>query len=182
MEDFKVTIDKLVSIFIGCDALVLAGLFGYTIYKSYLKNNDLDRYLIIAIVVCVLFVCYGIYLFATLNKFVVNVEGQTIHVKDGKKLYDIKVNEIDKIVFSQSTSTKGMVTLICEIKSGDNKLRINSQHKGFLNMLDYLKYHYDCGSMDAKAFSEGGYKRLLNYAERCPEGRKRKKLKEKENS
>ncbi|MCQ2504404.1 MAG: hypothetical protein MJ103_04155 [Saccharofermentans sp.] len=182
MDRFKITIDKVA--FGTCGGIGVAfGLFLLvTAFGVYGEKSEIDSQVVAAFVLGLLTLIGSIWMLADLNGFEVNVEGFEVHVKNDKKLYDFKVQDIKKVVFVERRGNKGAHILCCEISVGDNVLKFNHQYIGFLNMLEYLKKNYDSGVMKSNTISSSAYAKLNDFMERCPEGRKRARLEAKRDS
>lgn len=172
MEPFVVTHEKPAQIFIGCSSILMSILSGYVVAASF-DESGITGGLIFLVLVTIFFLFIGIDAIISIFSFKVEVEGANIKVKDGKKNYIIMVQDIKKVVLVETVRKYSLLT--CEIRTAENTLKISHQYVGFLNMLEYLKRNYDSGIINKKAISSGGYVKLKDFANRCPEYRKRKK-------
>ena len=172
MEKFRITVDKPAYIFLICDSFILAGVIGFTLYKLLSAGDPISGGIILAAIGGLGLLVFGVVLLTTVNRFQVDVEGANIHVKDGKKIVDFKVQDISKVELYEKSGTKGSRVLWCEVHTEEYTLKFSSYHKGFYYMLRYLKNNYDNGAITDKVIKKGTYKRLTSYMQRSPERRK----------
>lgn len=180
MAKFTVKESLAANLCAGFGSLFITISLGVILYNQLNQGDGFGIRQICLIILGLFFLLLGIYVFAHLNSFVVEVEGSEIKVKDSGKSYTVNVQDISKVYFSQRYASKGRVVLQCEIRSGDNKLKVTTDHVGFLNFLDYVKYNYDMGLFNASVMKSLNYEKLMSHMDNCPEGRRRKRRQRKE--
>ena len=135
MEKFTVMMDKVFCIvFTILESLFAIFLMGCT-YLMYSKASGIDRNVVIWGIFSIVVIISVIGTIVEYYRFKIEVDGSDIHVKDGKKDYSFKVQDIKKVVLRERSSSKGQTKLLCEIKTEGNSVEFNHQHAGFFDML-----------------------------------------------